>query len=129
MQICKVVFISPEKGKKTTLNKRCTEKKLFVTRLKKDQMFSFSHSEVLPGKSLDEIIIFCNIFKCCLKLNHTGFHPRTSESCHVLTCHIIYTHWKTHLFVPPQTCVCVYVCALISNLVSARLASCFFAAI
>lgn len=41
---------------------KCAEKKLFVKRLKKDQMFSFSHSEVLPGKSRDEIIIFVIYF-------------------------------------------------------------------
>lgn len=60
MQICKVVFICLLKEEK--INKSVLKEKLFVKRLKKDQMFSFSHFEVLPGKSLDEIIIFVIYF-------------------------------------------------------------------
>lgn len=47
-----------EKKKTKKQNKGVLKKSCLSKDWKKDQMFSFSHSEELPGKSLHEIIIF-----------------------------------------------------------------------
>lgn len=56
------LFSSVSEKEKQIINKGVLKKNWFVRWLKKDQMFSFSHSEVLPGKSLDEKIIFVIYF-------------------------------------------------------------------